>query len=132
MNRTTIHQLACERAEIAAAEDAAEAILIARQSSEPVAFITGNSHMPPLRAFGSAERFWHADEDLVELHMDEPSIFQCYSDRFETCLDLAAVYLDCPEHDNALYVVDLQRFQPVDPEHSPESESMQDDWRPVS
>ena len=99
---------AIEMAGRAAREDAASAIEIARESDDPVAFITGNSHMPPLRAFGRAEDFWAASHD-VDAYMISP--YEVYVETFESTLEAANVIVECPEYDNALYVVDLDRWE---------------------
>jgi len=90
--------------ETMAREDAQEAIAIARESKEPVAWITGNSYMPPLRGFGRAEEVWQAEFD--EMHT---FAFALYSEAFEYALNEASVALECPDYDNALYVVDIAR-----------------------
>lgn len=94
-------------AETAAREDAEVAITIARESDTSVAFITGNSYFPPLRAFGHAESFYQADSYAAD--MAHP--WEIYVEVFEDILENENVYLGCPDYDNALYVVDLRRWE---------------------
>lgn len=106
-----------------AKEDAAEAIAIARASDEAVVFITGNSMMPPLRAFGRAEHVWK--HDYTECGMDKPSgsrecLWVLYTETFEAELHAANVYMDCPEYDNAIFVVDMERFEYVESDDAEE------------
>lgn len=108
---------------IALAEaDAANAIEIARSSTEPVEFITGNSHMPPLRAFGNAERVWASDSN------DGGDLFTLYDEVFEKALEAANVYLGCPDYDNSLYVVDMNRWEHAD--NADDSETLSGEWTP--
>ncbi len=102
-----------------ATTDAAEAIEYARGSGpDAVVFITGNSYMPPLRDFGSAETVWQLDDD--------GDGWELYFETFESTLDHANVMLDSPEHDNALYVVDLSRFTYRD--DAEDSDTLSGEW----
>lgn len=104
-----------------ATTDAAEAIEIARTSgNESVVFITGNSYMPPLRAFGQAETVWKHDDN------DEGELFAFYAEQFEKVLEAANVTLDCHPDDNSLYVVDMNRFERRD--DADESETLSGEW----
>jgi hypothetical protein len=97
-------------------EDAEDAIDAARFSSEPITFITSNAYMPPLRDFGRAEEVWQTDDwDAWEAY--------CWG--FEDALDKAEVLLDSPEYDNALYVVDLRRWEWME---DPEGTDLAADW----
>lgn len=99
--------------------DASQAIDYARQSGdEVIVWITGNSYMPPLRAFGQAETVWQ---------MDEPDLWDVYWETFETELENANVYLASPEYDNALYVVDMDRWQYKDDEMQM-GETLESEW----
>lgn len=102
--------------------DAAEAILIARASNDgPIEWITGNSYMPPLRAFGNAETVWQAPDA-------DNDLWTAYFETFEKLLDDASVYLGCPEYDNSLYVVDLLRWEFID---EPDlAETLTEEWQP--
>jgi hypothetical protein len=63
----------CERSEqeiCDAARVIADAITVAARTSgdDPVAWVTGNAYMPPLRSFGSAEAIWQdRDDDAWEM-----------------------------------------------------------------
>lgn len=107
---------------IALAEaDAAQAIEIARSSTEPVEFITNNAYMPPLRGFGQAETVWASDSN------DGGDLFTLYDEVFEKALEAANVYIGCPDYDNALYVVDMNRWEHID--DPDESETLSGEWR---
>lgn len=109
--------------------DAADAIEIARVEPGPVTFITGNSHMPPLRAFGHAEDVWQAvfEHDATDQQWEA---WETYAETFERTLEDASVYLACPDYDNALYVVDLARWQYRD--EADDAETLTDEWEPVT
>lgn len=67
--------------------DAADAITIARESGdESVGFITGNSYMPPLRDFGSAETVWQAQYDV---NPDDNDMWILYVETFENAVERA-------------------------------------------
>jgi Zn-dependent M32 family carboxypeptidase len=106
-----------------AQEIAADMIEVARAApiAEPVQFVTGNSFMPPLRSYNAAEAIWQADTTGEH--------FERLTEELESILDAAKVLLDCPEYDNALYVVDLARFEYVEDN---DSDSLQDDWAPIT
>lgn len=107
-----------------ALEDAVDAIILARESAEPITWLTGNAYMPPLRAWGSAEVVWQA----TDLHEDpEGDYWTVYVETFEATVTEGDVYLDSPEYDNSLYVVDLRRWEYVE---SPQGEFLGDDWVP--
>lgn len=118
--------LAVELAAIRATTDARSAIEAARTSDEPVVFITGNSHMPPLRAYANAEDFWLADAECPDVPYGP---WQAYVESFEATLTEANVMLDAPDYDNSLYVVDLARFE-YDEEF--EGDDLNDPWRPIT
>lgn len=129
MNETTVITLACELAEYAAARDADVAIERARTSrDDPIVFITPNSHMPPLRAFERAEDFWQASGGAL----GNEAVWEAYVESFERALGAANVYMAAPEYDNALYVVDLARFEHVDDEdRDDEDDTLSGEWRPI-
>lgn len=93
---------------------------IARESSEPVVFITGNSHVPSLRAYDVSEEVWN---------LDDAGVWEAYGEAIlERCAEMQ-IYIAEPEYDNALYVVDLARFEAnEDAEVAPEAT---DEWRPI-
>lgn len=106
-----------------AEDDAVAVIGYARDGgSNPIVWITGNSYMPPLRDVGQAEAVWQESYET-------PELWEAYTETFEEALSAADVYLDAPEWDNALYVVDLQRFEYV--ESDVIGADLQDDWAPV-
>lgn len=92
---------------------------IARESSEPVVFITGNSHVPSLRAYDVSEEVWN---------LDDAGVWEAYSEAIlERCAEMQ-IYIAEPEYDNALYVVDLARFQYVG--DASESDTLNGEWEP--
>lgn len=85
---------------------------LAKESgSEAVVFITGNSHVPSLRAFGISDEVWQLDYELTTVEL-----FPAYAEAIERRLDELHVHMTEPEYDNALYVVDLDRFEPEEGE----------------
>lgn len=93
---------------------------IAHESGgQAVTFITGNSMMPPLREFGLSNGVWNLTVDAWE----------AYAEGIESRLDELRVYMAAPDYDNALYVVDLARFEYAsDPE---QADSLEQEWRPI-
>lgn len=77
----------------------------ARTLEGPVVWITGNSYMPPLRSISAAERVWNAANN------DDGELWAAFVQEVENRLDDAKVYLSQPDYDNALYAVDLRRWQ---------------------
>lgn len=107
----------------AARRIADEMISAARNSgSDPVAWVTGNSYMPPLRSFSDAEHIWQLPA------FRDATAWESLTDRVEWLLADAQVYMTSPEWDNALYVVDLARFEYSE---NPDGETLQSDWSPA-
>lgn len=106
----------------AAASDIATVITEDARGSgdDPIAWVTGNAYMPPLRSFSAAEAIWQDDETGED--------FQYLAEQVEAKLADAEVALECPEYDNALYAVDLKRFEYV--EDPGDHETLQEDWKP--
>jgi hypothetical protein len=93
---------------------------LAKESGdESVVFITGNNYMPPLRAFALSEQVWQ---------LDDPGVWEAYHEAVEERCAQLSVYLAAPEHDNALYVVDVSRFKYVGDER--DCDSLTDEWVP--
>ena len=105
-----------------AAEQIADEITRAARGSgtDPVAWVTGNAFMPPLRSFAAAERVWQDSADGED--------FDHMAGRVDALLAEREVALECPEYDNALYAVDLRRFEYVD--DPGDHETLQQDWQP--
>jgi hypothetical protein len=106
------------------ARDIADSVIDDARNSgpDPIAWVTGNSMMPPLRSFDGAEDVWQhpANED--------GEAFTYLAETLESMLADADVALECPEYDNALYAVDLARFEYSEDEAG---ETLQDDWRAI-
>ena len=112
--------LADARIEAAATEIAESVTEAARGSgSDPIAWVTGNAFMPPLRSFAAAERIWQDSPDGEG--------FARLDELVEAKLGEAGVALECPDYDNALYAVDLRRFEYV--EDPGDHETLQQDWQ---
>lgn len=110
----------------AAREIADEMIAAARISGDdPIAWVTGNAFMPPLRSFSAAEAIWQAGFAGMVGTMDA---WESLSDELERILGEEKVYLACPDYDNALYVVDMARFEYAE---SDDGENLQDEWKQV-
>lgn len=108
------------RLDRAASSIAAQITSAARGSgTDPIAWVTGNSYMPPLRSFTAAEQVYQADPDGED--------FAYLAEQVERQLGEAGVALECPDYDNALYAVDLRRFEY---EEDPDGETLQADWKP--
>ena len=93
----------------------------ARDSVTPVCFVTGNSYVPSLRSYPQAETVWQATYDGTD-----PDLFSYLYETVEAYLEEADVYLGEPEYDNALYVVDLRRFQAI--EDLDNAETLDGEW----
>lgn len=96
-----------------------EIIAWAQHSTAPVAWVTGNAYMPPLRSFPEAETVWDAANN------EDGELFQWFAELVENNMDAANVLLDCPEYDNALYAVDLNRWQYRE---DPDGEDLNGEW----
>lgn len=108
----------------AAGEIARQIIAAARNSGpDPIAWVTSNAMMPPLRWFDAAEHIWQLPA------CNDVTAWESLTYRLESLLDTADVALECPEHDNALYAVDLRRFAYAESE---DGETLQEDWVPVT
>lgn len=98
----------------------------ARTVHGPVVWITGNSHMPPFRAVSdAAEEVWQADNN------HEGELFAWLVGMVEDHLSAASVALECPDYDNALYAVDLKRWQYRDTDPRELINDLNDEWEPV-
>lgn len=94
---------------------------MARDSgTEPVVWLTGNSMVPPLRELTWAGVVWN---------LDLPELWEAFCEGVESRLNELNVHMAAPDYDNALYVVDLSRFEYVDEPDA--ADSLQDEWRPT-
>lgn len=93
---------------MAAAQQAAKLIArdviapVARESKTPVAELTGNSYMPPIRSLSDVETIYQADEN--------GDVWEIFYEALEHALDEEGIKMGCPDYDNALYVVDTRRW----------------------
>lgn len=109
----------------AAHEIADDMISVARSSGpNPIAWVTGNPYMPPLRAYAAADQVWKTPRAYWE--SGESDAWEVLTEELERLLSKADVVMDCPDYDNSIYVVDLARFEYVESESD---ENLQDDWR---
>ncbi|HZZ17163.1 MAG TPA: hypothetical protein VFE08_14510 [Candidatus Sulfotelmatobacter sp.] len=101
----------------------------ARTQPGPVVWITGNSYMPPLRSIAQAEYVYNAENN------DDGELFAFLVELIEDHLSAANVAMESPEYDNALYVVDLKRWQYRDDDDvhdgTAEYDDLNDEWEPV-
>lgn len=119
MTAVQMHDLADELAKMIIAE--------ARNLRGPVVWITGNSHVPPLRALAAAERVYKADNN------DDGMLWEAFTDLLERRLTDAGVLLDQPCDDNSLFAVDLRRWRyREDIAKSEWLHELNDEWEPVS
>ena len=100
----------------------------------PVVWLTGNSYIPPMRSFPAAERVYQSVSN------DDGELFEWFGDLVRGHLDAASITLECPDYDNALYAVDLKRWQYRDPTFSDPNfpsvpddygDDLADEWEPV-
>lgn len=105
-----------------AREIARQFIADAQASPIPVVWVTGNSHMPPLRSVTAAERVWQAPNN------DDGELFALLCELIEDHLGMAGVILESPEYDNSLYVVDTRRWQY---RKDADGDDLNDEWEPV-
>lgn len=97
-----------------------EITAMARVSGDdPIMWVTGNNYMPPMRSFTLAERIWQ-DEGT------DGEDFAYLCEEVERILGENNVALECPEYDNALYAVDLARFEYVEDSNG---DTLQSEWR---
>lgn len=100
---------------------AAEITTAARGSGEdPVAWITGNSYFPPLRAFPGAEAVWQ-DQEMTEN-------WSFLYEIIEWRLNEAGIVMDTGP-DGSLFAVDLNRWE-YDEEYGEESPTLSGEWKP--
>lgn len=93
----------------------------------PIVWITGNSYMPPLRDLPDAERLWELSNTTSGEFAAE--IWELFVEALERRLDELNVYMGAPEHDNALFGVDLARWERN--EGYPEGDDLADCWTPI-
>jgi hypothetical protein len=105
-----------------AAKRIADSIIAdARNIHGPVVWITGNSYMPPARSFPEFEALYnHRFNGYGE-------ITDALWDEVERHLNDADVYVTSPDYDNALYAVDLARWEYVE---DSTGDDLNDEWQP--
>lgn len=113
---------------------------VARGSGEQaVVWLTGNSYMPPIRDLADAERLWSALDANTD-HGHE--LWEAFIERLDSRLSELNVLMEAPEYDNALYVVDLARFEHIDEDELARLEqatasaqgelTLEDEWRAIA
>lgn len=117
-----------DEVETSAKRLAREIIADAKRLAGPVVWLTGNSYMPPLRSFPAAEAVWQLDNE------PDPWAWELFTETLESELEAALVLLECPDYDNALYAVDLARWDHIadDDERNPDFDpnDMNSEWIP--
>lgn len=99
-------------------------IRAARESGEQtVVFVTGNSYYPALRSYPEMEAIWQ--RSAGEFMEAAEAVVRAVED--------ANVYLGVPDYDNALYAVDLERFELIDPDdpQNGNTDFLDCEWRKV-
>lgn len=106
------------------ANDIANSIIEdARTVHGPVVWLTGNSYVPAFRSFDMAERVWNAENN------QDGELFAFLVELVEDLLRAADVAMESPDYDNALYAVDLKRWQYVE-EPTGDDDDLNDEWEP--
>lgn len=96
----------------------------ARALEGPVVWITGNSYMPPGRSIIEAEQVWQSRMN------DDGEAYAALWEEVERHLSDGNVILECPEWDNALYAVDLARWQYREDGES--SDDLNGEWEEIT
>ena len=105
----------------------------ARTVHGPVVWLTSNAYMPPIRSFPAAERVYNADNNR------DGELLVWFGEMVENHLSAANVMMEAPDYDNALYAVDLNRWQYKEPQFSTpnfpsvpddDSDDINDEWEP--
>jgi hypothetical protein len=98
----------------------------ARTEPGPIVWVTGNSYMPPLRSFSEAERVYQAENNR------DGNLFAGFAEMLEDELALRHVIMESPEYDNALYVVDIARWQyKSDEDMALAGDELGDEWEEI-
>lgn len=106
------------------AQEIADSIIAdARNVHGPVVWVTGNSYMPPLRSFPGASYVYDAENN------GDGELFAVLLEELERLLSAADVALEYPDYDNALYAVDLRRWQYKE---DPTGDDLNDEWEAIS
>lgn len=101
----------------------------AKESTEPVVWITGNSYMPPIRALDRIDEFWQRTANHGHILHDMADTLWCHLvEAIEDECEKQQIHMASPEWDNALYVVDERRWEYVE---NTDGESLNDDWVPI-
>jgi hypothetical protein len=92
-----------------------------RSLEGPVVWLTGNSYVPPARSFPEFEEIYqHPDNTDGELSSE---MWEAVTE----LLDAGEVMIAQPEWDNAIYGVDLRRWEPVESDTTPDD--LNDEWQ---
>jgi hypothetical protein len=95
----------------------------ARNGDGPVVFVTGNSYFPAGRSFADAEAIYQS-------HMNEyGEAYESLWQEIQCSLQYANVLLDAPEHDNCLYVVDMNRWEYTE---DSAGDDLSDEWKEIT
>lgn len=93
---------------------------------DAVVWLTGNRYVPAIRDLPDAERLWGLSNSVPGEFAAET--WELFIEGLESRLTELDVYLAQPEYDNALYVVDLARWEHVE---DAEGDDLADDWRAI-
>lgn len=111
------------------AREIIEPILRELPSEQPIVWLTGNSYMPPIRDIPAAERMWELTNDIDS--DTGAMVWELFMQAVDHECANREIEIAAPEHDNALYVVDLRRWERKDANEEDVGDDMNDEWRPV-
>jgi hypothetical protein len=104
-----------------------------RASDEPVCWLTSNNFMPPIRAIDRMDDIWNATSTHGNYWRDmADDIWVAVCETIELELERNYIYMTSPEWDNALYAVDLKRWEHVERDEDNDGDTLNDDWVPVA
>jgi hypothetical protein len=118
-------QIVCAEVRKSAAEAAQVIVRLARESGDdPIAWVTGSQYMPPIRSIAAAEEWYQKDQEGTPYE----GMFGYFCEEVEQVLETENVLMASPDTDNALYAVDMQRWQHAG---NDDAETLQGEWKPV-
>jgi hypothetical protein len=113
----------------AARQLAQQLIAEARNLEGPVIWVTGNNYMPPIRSFNEAENVWEWESEHGTPDVD---LWEMFCETVEDELSRANVIMEAPDYDNALYVVDLARWEHTEtPNEDFSPDDINSDWKRI-
>lgn len=102
---------------------------VARESEHPIEWLTSNRYMPAIRDLDRMDDFYTAIEDGHVFAKMAHDVWVMLVEAIESECEKQQIFMASPEWDNALYVVDLKRWELSENE---DGDNMNDDWVPVA